>query len=63
MKNVIISIGLVMMMIITILILYTIYGQNTRQNEVEEALSAAVEQTLENMKIDKSYDINRGIHS
>lgn len=58
MKNVIISIGLVMMMIITILILYTIYGQNTRQNEVEEALTVAVEQTLENMKIDKSYDVN-----
>ena len=58
MKNVIISMGLVMMMIITILILYTIYGQNTRQNEVEETLSVAVEQTLENMKIDKSYDIN-----
>ncbi len=58
MKNVIISIGLVMMMIITILILYTIYGQNTRQNEVEETLSVAVEQTLENMKIDKSYDVN-----
>ena len=58
MKNVIISIGLVMMTIITILILYTVYGQNTRQNEVEEALSVAVEQTLENMKIDKSYDVN-----
>lgn len=58
MKNVIISMGLVMMMIITILILYTIYGQNTRQNEVEDALSVAVEQTLENMKIDKSYDVN-----
>lgn len=58
MKNVIISMGLVMMTIITILILYTVYGQNTRQNEVEEALSVAVEQTLENMKIDKSYDVN-----
>lgn len=58
MKNVIISCGLVFLMIISTLILFTIYGQNTRQNELDEALSAAVEQTLENMKINKSYSVD-----
>ncbi len=57
MKNVIISIGLIIMMLISVLILFTVYGQNTRQNEIDEALSVAVEQTLENYKIDNNYVI------
>lgn len=57
MKNVIIGIGLTLMLCVSILILYTVYGHNTRQNEVEEALTVAVEQSLENMKIDKKYDV------
>ena len=57
MKNVIISIGLIIMMLISVLILFTVYGQNTRQNEIDEALSVAVEQTLENYKINNNYVI------
>lgn len=58
MKNVIISIGLVLITIITTLILLTVYGQNTRQNELDDALSSSVEQSLDNLKISKTYTIN-----
>lgn len=58
MKTVIISCVLVFLLIITSLILFTVYGQNTRQNELEDSLSIAVEQSLENLKINKSYSVN-----
>ena len=58
MKNTIIAIILVILTVITSLILLTLYGQNTRQNELDESLSVAVEQSLENLKIDKAYTIN-----
>lgn len=58
MKNTIISIVLVLLTILTSLILLTLYGQNTRQNELDEALSVAVEQSLENLKIKKAYSID-----
>ncbi|MEE1504732.1 MAG: hypothetical protein UGF89_10880 [Acutalibacteraceae bacterium] len=57
MKNAILGLGIAVMSIITIMILFTVYGQNTRQNELEDSLSMAVEQTIENLKIDKHYDI------
>lgn len=57
MKNAILGLGLAVMAVITALILFTVYGQNTRQNELDEALSTAVEQSLENLKIDKHYTI------
>jgi len=56
-KNAILGLGLAVMAIITILILFTVYGQNTRQNELEDSLSMAVEQTIENLKVEKHYDI------
>lgn len=58
MKNVMIGIGLTLITVVVILILFTIYGQNTRQNEVEEALAVAVEQTLDNLKISKNYEVD-----
>lgn len=58
MKTAIISCVLVLLLIITSLILFTIYGQNTRKNEVEDSLSIAVEQSLETLKIKKTYNIN-----
>lgn len=58
MKSTIISIVLVLIMIISSVILFTIYGQNARQNELDEALSVAVEQSLENLKLNKSYSVN-----
>ena len=57
MKNVIIALGVGLMSVLTILILFTVYGQNTRQNELEDTVSAAVEQTLKNYKISKHYDV------
>lgn len=58
MKNAIIASVLILMLIITSLILFTIYNENTRQNELEDSLSIAVEQSLENLKLNKSYSIN-----
>lgn len=55
MKNVIISAGLVLVIIISAFIALTIYGHNSRQNEVEEALTVAVEQALSNLAISKQY--------
>lgn len=47
-----------MMMIASVLIMFVIYGQTTRQNELQDTLSTAVEQSLENMKFKKNYTIN-----
>ncbi len=58
MKNIIISIVLIVLTIITALTLFTLYSQNTRENELDESLSIAVEQSLDNLKINKSYDVN-----
>ncbi len=58
MKNAIIACVLILLFIISSLILLTIYNQNTRQNELEDSLSAAVEQSLENLKIKKNYSID-----
>ena len=58
MKNAIIASVLVLLFIISSLILLTVYNQNTRQNELEDNLSTAVEQALENLKIKKSYSID-----
>lgn len=58
MKTAIISCVLVLLLIISSLIIFTVYGQNTRQNELEDSLSTAVEQTLENLKIKKAYSID-----
>lgn len=58
MKNVIIAVGLVLILILSAFISLTVYSHNTRQNEVEEALTVAVEQSLKNLKIDKQYAIN-----
>lgn len=57
MKNVIIASGLVLIIILTIFTGLTIYSNNSRQNEVEEALTVAVEQALANLKIDKQYSV------
>ena len=58
MKNAIIACVLILLFIISALIMLTVYNQNTRQNELEDSLSAAVEQTLENLKIKKNYSID-----
>lgn len=58
MKNVIIAVGLVLVLILSAFISLTVYSHNSRQNEVEEALTVAVEQALENLMIDKQYTIN-----
>lgn len=57
MKTAIISCVLVFLLIITSLILFTVYGQNTRQNALEDNLSITVEQALENIKINQSYTV------
>lgn len=58
MKNVIIASGLVLIIILTIFTSLTIYSNNSRQNEVEEALAMAVEQSLENLKLEQEYEIH-----
>lgn len=57
MKNVIIASGLVLILIFTAVISLTIFSRNPRQNEPEEALSRAVEQSLESLMVDKQYSI------
>ena len=58
MKNVIIAVGLVLVLILSAFISLTVYSHNSRQNEVEEALTVAVEQALANLMIDKQYSID-----
>lgn len=57
MRTAIISCVLVLVLIITSLILFTVYNQNTRQNELEDSLDIAIEQTLENLKTRQIYSI------
>lgn len=57
MKTAIISGILIFLLIITSLTLFTIYGQNTRQNELEDNLSITVEQALQNIKTNTSYTV------
>lgn len=57
MKTAIVSCVLAFLIIITSLILLTIYEQNTRQNELEDSLSVAIEQSLENLKTKQNYSI------
>lgn len=57
MKNVIIAFGMVVILILTVFVSLTIYSNNSRQNEVEEALTVAVEQALENLMVDQQYTI------
>lgn len=58
MKNVLIAAGLVVIIVFTTVISLTMFGHNTRQNEVEAALTSAVEQTLSNLMVEKHYSIN-----
>lgn len=58
MKNVIIAAGLILILVFTAVTSLTIYSHNSRQNEVEEALSVAVEQSMENLMISKQYSIS-----
>ena len=57
MKNVIIAVGLVLVLVLSAFVSLTIYSHNSRQNEVEEALTVAVEQALENLLIDNQYSV------
>lgn len=57
MKTAIVSCVLAFLIIISSLILLTIYEQNTRQNELEDSLSVAIEQSLENLKTKQNYSI------
>lgn len=57
MKNVILASVIVLILILVCITSLTIYSHNSRQNEVEEALTVAVEQALENLKINKQYPI------
>lgn len=57
MKTAIVSCVLAFLLVITSLILFTIYGQNTRQNELEDSLSITIEQALENLKTNQNYSV------
>ena len=53
MKNMIIAFGLVIVIVLSALVSLTVYSYNARQNEVEEALTVAVEQALKDLVIDQ----------
>ncbi len=58
MRTAILSCTLVFLVIILSLVLFTVYGQNTRQNELEDSLDIAIEQALENLKTRQAYSID-----
>lgn len=58
MRNTVIGITIVIMLIISILCVTTVNGQNARQNEVDEALAIVVEQALDNVQSNEDYTID-----
>lgn len=58
MKHLQLIIGTVLVMGLTIIIIVTMAGRRGRQVEIDSNLPSVVEETVENMMLDKKYDIN-----
>lgn len=58
MKNIIISMSLVFMIVISTSIVFVIDGRGIRQQETTDSLSTAIEGTLQEIMIDKAYTVN-----